>query len=40
MVSYEPKVGEPKMNCYAYDPHLSPQLVSAGKPGLTSKSMN
>ncbi len=31
MVSYEPKVGEPKMNRYAYDPHLSPQLVWAGK---------
>jgi hypothetical protein len=26
MVSYEPKVGEPKMKRYAYDPHLSPQL--------------
>lgn len=29
MVSYEPKVGEPKMNRHAYDPHLSPQLVWA-----------
>lgn len=31
MVSYEPKISEPKMNRYAYDPHLSPQLVWAGK---------
>ncbi|RLB82012.1 MAG: site-specific DNA-methyltransferase [Deltaproteobacteria bacterium] len=36
MVSYEPKVAEPKMKRYAYDPHLSPQLVWAGKPGLKS----
>lgn len=34
MVSYEPKVAEPKIRHYAYDPHLSPQLVWAGKPGL------
>jgi len=34
MVSYEPKISEPKMNRYAYDPYLSPQLVWAGKPGL------
>lgn len=39
MVSYEPKVGEPKMNRYAYDPHLSPQPVWAGKPGLKSVEM-
>ncbi len=31
MVSYEPKVKR-----YAYDPHLSPQLVWTGKPGLKS----
>lgn len=31
MASYESKVGKPKMNRYAYDPHLSPQLVWAGK---------
>jgi len=31
MVSYEPKT-----RGYAYDPHLSPQLVWAGKPGLKS----
>lgn len=36
MVSYEPKISEPKVKHYAYDPHLSPQLVWAGKPGLTS----
>jgi len=36
MVSYEPKVAEPKKNRYAYDPHLSPRLVWAGKPGLKS----
>jgi len=34
MVSYEPKVGEPKMKRYAYDPHLSLQLVWAEKPVL------
>ena len=34
MVSYEPKVSEPKIKRYAYDPHLSPQLVWAGKPGV------
>ncbi len=34
IVSYEPKIGEPKMKYYAYDPHLSPQLVWSGKPGL------
>ena len=34
MVSYEPKVDEPKTKHYAYDPHLSPQLVWAGKPGV------
>ncbi|MBW1699937.1 MAG: site-specific DNA-methyltransferase [Deltaproteobacteria bacterium] len=36
MVSYEPKIAEPKTRHYAYDPHLSPQLVWAGKPGLKS----
>ncbi len=36
MVIYEPKISEPKIKRYAYDPHLSPQLVWAGKPGLTS----
>lgn len=36
MVSYEPKVAEAKTRHYAYDPHLSPQLVWAGKPGLKS----
>lgn len=34
MVSYEKKVKEPEVKKYAYDPHLSPQLVWAGKPGL------
>jgi adenine-specific DNA-methyltransferase len=34
MVSYEKKVKEPEVKRYAYDPHLSPQLVWAGKPGL------
>ena len=27
MVSYEPKIAEGKIRHYAYDPHLSPQLV-------------
>jgi len=36
MVSYEPKIAEPKTRHYAYDPHLSPQLVWAAKPGLKS----
>jgi hypothetical protein len=36
MVSYEPKIAEGKIRRYAYDPHLSPQLVWAGKPGLKS----
>lgn len=40
MVSYEPKVGEPKMNRYAYDPHLSPQLIWAGKHDYSSSQMN
>ncbi|MCH8070284.1 MAG: site-specific DNA-methyltransferase, partial [Candidatus Marinimicrobia bacterium] len=37
MVSYE-KTGirEPKTRHYAYDPHLSPQLIWANKPGLKS----
>ena len=34
MVSYEPKISEPKIKRYGYDPHLSPQLIWAGKPGL------
>jgi len=34
MVSFEKKVKEPEVKKYAYDPHLSPQLVWAGKPGL------
>jgi len=33
LVSYE-KVSEPKIKTYSYDPHLSPQLVWANKPGL------
>ena len=36
MVSYEPKVAEGKTRHYAYDPHLSPQLVWAGRPGIKS----
>lgn len=36
MVSYEPKIAEPKTKYYTYDPHLSPQLIWAGKPGLKS----
>jgi adenine-specific DNA-methyltransferase len=36
LVSYESKVREPKRQRYAYDPHLSPQLVWAGKAGLKS----
>jgi len=35
LVSYE-AVRESKRQTYAYDPHLSPQLVWAGKPGLKS----
>jgi hypothetical protein len=34
MVSYEPRIGEPKMSHYADDPYLSPQLVWAEKPVL------
>ncbi len=33
LVSYE-KISEPQIKTYAYDPHLSPQLVWANKPGL------
>ncbi|MBN2563452.1 MAG: site-specific DNA-methyltransferase [Phycisphaerae bacterium] len=33
MVSYE-TVREPEKKTYAYDPHLSPQLIWADKPGL------
>lgn len=36
LASYEPKLQEPETRQYAYDPHLSPQLVWAGKPGLRS----
>jgi len=36
LVDYEPKVNEPKIKQYAYNPHLSPQLVWADKPGLIS----
>jgi len=36
MVSYEPVVRETPKKHYAYDPHLSPQLVWADKPGLKS----
>ena len=36
MVSYEPVVRETPRRKYAYDPHLSPQLVWADKPGLKS----
>jgi hypothetical protein len=39
MVSYEPKMAEPDTRRYAYDPHLSPQLVWAGKPRLKSVDM-
>ena len=35
MASYEP-VGEKQTRNYAYDPHLSPQLIWAEKPGLRS----
>jgi adenine-specific DNA-methyltransferase len=34
LAGYEPQVSEPEIKTYAYDPHLSPQLVWAGKPGL------
>jgi len=34
MVSYEAALREQPQAQYAYDPHLSPQLVWAGKPGL------
>ncbi len=34
MVTYEPQVKEVRKQAYAYDPHLSPQLVWAGKAGL------
>ena len=34
MVSCGPKISEPKIKRYGYDPHLSPQLIWAGKPGL------
>jgi adenine-specific DNA-methyltransferase len=35
MVVYETRVAEQPKTHYAYDPHLSPQLIWAGKPGLT-----
>ncbi|MCO6453126.1 MAG: site-specific DNA-methyltransferase, partial [Caldilineales bacterium] len=34
MVGYEAELREQPQAQYAYDPHLSPQLVWAGKPGL------
>lgn len=34
LVDYEPKVKEHKTKHYAYNPHLSPQLIWADKPGL------
>jgi hypothetical protein len=34
MVTYEPKVKEVRKQAYAYNPHLSPQLVWARKAGL------
>ncbi|HEX5165054.1 MAG TPA: site-specific DNA-methyltransferase [Thermomicrobiales bacterium] len=36
LASYEPSLQEPETREYAYDPHLSPQLIWAGKPGLRS----
>ncbi|TVR73214.1 MAG: hypothetical protein EA415_08450, partial [Sphaerobacteraceae bacterium] len=36
LASYEKQVSEPQVKTYPYDPHLSPQLVWAGKPGLES----
>ncbi|RLG29435.1 site-specific DNA-methyltransferase [Methanosarcinales archaeon] len=38
MASYEP-AGEKQTRNYAYDPHLSPQLIWAEKPGLRSIEM-
>jgi adenine-specific DNA-methyltransferase len=36
MASYEAKLAEQPQAQYGYDPHLSPQLIWAGKPGLHS----
>jgi len=36
LAEYEMKVKEPEVKHYAYDPHLSPQLVWAAKPGLNT----
>ncbi len=36
MVAYEAKTAEQPQAHYGYDPHLSPQLIWAGKPGLVS----
>ena len=36
MASYEAKLAEQPQARYGYDPHLSPQLIWAGKPGLRS----
>ena len=36
MASYEAKTAEQPRAHYGYDPHLSPQLIWAGKPGLRS----
>jgi adenine-specific DNA-methyltransferase len=36
LAGYDAALREPQTQTYAYDPHLSPQLVWAGKPGLKS----
>ena len=36
MVAYEAKTAEQPQAHYGYDPHLSPQLIWAGKPGLVT----
>jgi adenine-specific DNA-methyltransferase len=36
MVAYDVKIAEQPPAHYGYDPHLSPQLVWAGKPGLVN----
>jgi hypothetical protein len=36
MVAYEAKTAEQPQAHYGYDPHLSPQLIWAGKPGLVN----
>ena len=37
MAAYEAKTAEQPQAHYGYDPHLSPQLIWAGKPGLVNK---